>query len=445
MRKCIEIAEEDKEYRSTRDGIWAEKGWNPGSATSLLLSIGELDPTYGSDLLNHIVAWQTKESHCASGLLSGIRYVNKDKGNEATHRLLDQNTIFAKCIVARSYSWKSKTDQCIEKEDLSILDQLSKTPDPELRLYITESLPNFYAVDANTVLEILVRLSSDDSLTVTRQVIRALVSKELTPQNHLEKYKKVMRNCVRLERIDHDAERILHTIFRHEPIWVIKFFEERIAYKENESNRYNSISDRPSELFKFDAVPHRPYYLFEGVDWNNQNVLGALKRVRDWVLHTSNLLRFEAPNLLTSMIGGNDLHSDGIKINGAMRKLFEEWIDSEDIELMRESAYLMRGFDADAVFYSIAESLLTKSERNNKADKEVEGGIIAALSSGVYSRNIGEPVPCLVEQIKDLKIWRDKTQSTVVAQFAEDLIKMIEQDIEKQLQEDEEFLEGEEW
>ena len=446
MQECIVVAEKGKEYRSTRDSIWAEKGWDPGTATSLLHSIGELDPSYGSDLLDHIVAWQIEESHCAAGLLSGIRYINKDEGSEATHRLLDQNTIFAKRIVARSYFWRSKTERCIGKEDLSILDQLSKTLDPQLRLYIAESLSNFYVVDANTVLEILVRLSTDESPIVTRHVIHTLTRQELkfSPQNHLEKYKQVMLNCVRLERLDHDTEQVLHSIFRHDPMWVIKFFEERIAYKENESNRSERF-EYNSESFMYDAVPHRLHYLFEDVDWNDPNALTALRRVRDWVLTSSNLLRFEAPNLLTSMIGGNDLHSDGIKINGAMRKLFEEWIDSEDIELMRESAYLMRGFDADAVFYSIAESLLTKSERNNKADKEVEGGIVAALSSGVYSRNIGEPVPCLVEQIKDLKIWRDKTQSTVVAQFAEDLIKMIEQDIEKQLQEDEEFLEGEEW
>ena len=446
MRECIRIAERGKEHRSTRDSVWAEKGWDPGTATSLLHSIGELDPSYGSDLLDHIVAWQIEESHCAAGLLSGIRYINKDEGSEATHRLLDQNTIFAKRIVARSYFWRSKTERCIGKEDLSILDQLSKTLDPQLRLYIAESLSNFYVVDANTVLEILVRLSTDESPIVTRHVIHTLTRQELkfSPQNHLEKYKQVMLNCVRLERLDYDAEQALGIIFKHDPIWVIEFFEKRIAYRENESNRSERF-EYNSESFKYDAVPHRPHYLFEDVDWNDQNALAALRRVRDWVLGSSNLLRFEAPNLLTSMVGGNDPRSDEIKINGAMRKLFEEWIDSEDIELMRESAYLMRGFDADAVFYSIAESLLTKSERNNKADKEVEGGIIAALSSGVYSRNIGEPVPCLVEQIKDLKIWRDKTQSTVVAQFAEDLIKMIEQDIEKQLQEDEEFLEGEEW
>ena len=106
MQKCIAVSEEDKEYRSTRDSIWAEKGWNPGAATSLLQSIGELDPSYGSDLLDHIVAWQTEESHCASGLLSSIRYINKDKASETTHRLLDQNTIFAKRIVARSYFWR---------------------------------------------------------------------------------------------------------------------------------------------------------------------------------------------------------------------------------------------------------------------------------------------------------------------------------------------------
>ena len=443
MQECIAVAEEDKEYRSARDSIWAEKGWNPGTATSLLLSIGELAPSYSSDLLDYIIAWRTEESHCASGLLSGIRYVNKDKGSEVTHRLLDQDTIFAKRIIARSYSWRSKTDRGIGDEDLSILDQLSETSDLQLRLYIAESLPNFYVMDANTVLEILVRLSSDESPIVTRQVIHALTNKELkfSPQNHLEKYKAVMLNCVRLERLDYDAEQALRTIFRHDPIWVIEFFEKRIAYKENESKRYDSFSDRPSELFKFDAIPHRPHYLFEDVDWSDRNALTALKRVRDWVLTSSNPLRFEAPNLLTSMVTGNDPRSDEIKINGAMRKLFEEWIDSENLELMREAAYLMRGFDTDAVFYSVVELLIIKSE----SDKQVQNEIIAALSSGVYSKNIGDPAPHLVKRIKDLKALQDRTQSPLVVQFAKGLIEMTEQDIEKQLQEDEELLEGEEW
>ena len=443
MQECIQIAERDKEYRGNRDSIWAEKGWNPGRATSLLQSIGELNSSYGSDLLDHIVAWQTEESHCASGLLSGIRYVNKDKASEATYRLLDQNTIFAKRIVARSYLWRNKIDQCTGKEDLSILNQLSKTPDSQLRQYIVESLQNFYGVDTNTVLEILVELSSDESPIVTRQVTHALTSQalEFSPQNHLNKYKQVMLNCVRLERIDYDAEQALGVIFKHDPIWVIEFFEKRIAYKENESKRYDSISDRPSEWFKFDAVPHRPHHLFENVDWNNQNALAALKRVRNWVLESSHLLRFEAPNLLTSMLSGNDPRSDEIKINDAMRKLFEEWINSEDPKLMKEAAYLMRGFDADAVFYSLAESVLIKSE----GDKQVQGAIVAALYSGVYSRNFGEPAPHFAKRIKDLKALRDRTQSPIVTHFAEDLIKITEQDIEKQLQEDEEFLEGEEW
>ena len=250
-----------------------------------------------------------------------------------------------------------------------------------------------------------------------------------------------MLNCIRLERIDYDVEQVLGVIFKHDPIWVIGFFEKRITYKENESNRYDSISDRPSELFKFDAVPHRPHHLFEGVDWSDQNTLAALKRVRDWVLKSSNLLRFEAPILLTSMIGGDDPRSDGIKINAAMQKLLGEWIDSGDLELMRGVAYLMRGFDADAVFYFFAELVLIKSD----GDKQVQGGIIAALSSGVYSRNIGEPTPYLVKQIEDLKAWRDRTLSPIVVQFAKDLIERTEQDIGKQLQEDEEFLEGEEW
>ena len=443
MWKCIETAETDKEYRSPRDSIWAEKGWNPGSATSLLLSIGELDPSYGSDLLDHIVAWQTEESHCAAGLLSGIRYINRDKGNEVTHRLLEQDTIVAKRIVARSYFWRSKTDGCIGKGDLSILGQLSKTPDSQLRLYIAESLPNFYAVDANTVLEILATLSSDESPRVTRQVLYALTRNalEFSPQNHLKKYKRVMLNCVRLERIDSEAEQALRAIFTHEPMWVIEFFEKRIAYKENESERYDSFSDRPRDLLKFDAVPHRPHYLFEDVDWNDAEAMEALRRVRDWVRTSSNLLRFEAPNLLVSMLSGNDPRNDEIKINPAMRKLFEEWIDSEDLELIREVAYLMRGFDTDAVFYSLAESVLIKST----SDKQAQSGIVAALYSGVYSRNFGDPAPHLLKRIKDLKALRDRTQSPIVTEFAEDLIKMTEQDIEKQAQEDEEFLEGEVW
>jgi hypothetical protein len=124
-----------------------------------------------------------------------------------------------------------------------------------------------------------------------------------------------------------------------------------------------------------------------------------------------------------------------------MRKLLGEWIDSKDLELMREAAYLMRGFDPDTVFYSLAELLVIKS----KGDKQVQGGIIAALSSGVYSRSFGEPAPHLVKRIKDLEALRDRTQSLIVTQFAEDLIEMTKQDIETQAQEDEEFLEGEEW
>ena len=72
----------------------------------------------------------------------------------------------------------------------------------------------------------------------------------------------------------------------------------------------------------------------------------------------------------------------GLKINAALRELFEEWIDSENIELMREAAYLMRGFDADRVFYFLVESLVIES----KGDRQVQGEITAALSSGVYSR-----------------------------------------------------------
>ena len=143
--------------------------------------------------------------------------------------------------------------------------------------------------------------------------------------------------------------------------------------------------------------------------------------------------------MLTSMVGGDDPRSSKVKINSPMRKLFEEWIKSKDLELMREATYLMRGFDADAVFYSLAESAVIKSE----GDKQVQGGITAALSSGVSARNLGEPAPHLKKRMADLKAWHARSNSVIVVQFAEDLIDMTQREIDWLAQEDEEFLEEE--
>ena len=435
MKEYIEFAEEEKDYRNPADGIWEEKGWNPGSATFLLRTLGGLNPKYGLDLLNEIVAWEIDESHCASGLVRGMRVSDKDLGKEAIHNLLKQDSIFAKRIVAKSYYGISRNKQVIDKGDLEILDQLSEVPDSELRIYIAQTLPDFFGVDTEIVLEILVRLSTDDSPRVMRETINALSSKnlEFSPQKYLEKFKQLMLNCISLERLDYESERVLHTIFRLDPVWVIKFFEERIAYKEN-------ITDR-TDSYKYDAVPYHPHHLFDNVDWNEKNANATLRRVRDWVLTPSNTLRFEAPTLLTSMLNGNEPHGGDVKINSAMRKLFEEWIDSGDIELMIEATYLMRGFDTDSVFYFLVERVLENSKRN----KDVESNIITVFYSKVYSRNRGEPTPSLVKRIKELKVLQDRSQSHYVKQFAENFIKIIEQEIERQLQEDEEFLEGEEW
>ena len=141
------------------------------------------------------------------------------------------------------------------------------------------------------------------------------------------------------------------------------------------------------------------------------------------------------------MLNGNESRGSDVKINGVMRKLFEEWIDSEDIKLMYNAAYLMRGFHTDAVFYSLLEKVLINSEGN----KDVRGALTAALYSGGGFSNIGEPPPRLVKRLKDLKALQDATRSSHVIRFTQVLIKMTEQDIETQLQEDEEFLEGEEW
>ena len=441
MRGYIEIADKEKEYKNTIDRIWDEKGWNIGSATSVLSKLGELNPSYGIDLLNEIVAWGIDESHCASGLLSGIRMSDQDLARETTHHLLNQDSIVAKRIVAKGYRSTSESKQDISREDLEILDQLSEIPDSELRLDIAQSIyiaqipSNTNGEEAEHVLDILIQLSTDDSPRVMRETIRALSNKtlEFTPKKHLEKYKQLMHNCISLEQLDYESERVLHTIFKHDPIWVISFFEERIAYKENMSDR--------SDSYKYDAIPNHPHQLFNDIDWNRKNANDALRRVRDWVLKPSNVLKFEAPRLLTSMLSGNEPRGSEIKINAAMKKLFEEWIDSEDIKLMQNAAYLMRGFDTDPVFYSLVERVLINSKRN----EDVESNIIAVFYSKVYSRNRGEPTPLLVQRIKNLKDLKDKTQSPYVTQFAEDFIKITEQDIETQLQEDEEFLEGEEW
>ena len=270
---------------------------------------------------------------------------------------------------------------------------------------------------------------------VMRETIRALDNDNLkfSPQKHLETYKQLMLNCISLERLDYESERVLNTIFRHDPIWVIEYFEKRITYKENESDR--------SKMFKYDAVPYHPHYLFNDIDWNKKNSNAALRRVRDWVRKSSFSLKFEAPQVLTSMLSGNEPRGSDVKINGALKKLFEEWIDSEDIELMRYTAYLMRGFDTDHVFYSLLEKVLTNSD----GDEQVRGGLFAALFSGGGFRNIGEPSPRLVKRIKDLRTLFFRTQSPLIKRFTKDLIKMTEQDIERQLQKDEEFLEGEEW
>ncbi len=50
-----------------------------------------------------------------------------------------------------------------------------------------------------------------------------------------------------------------------------------------------------------------------------------------------------------------------------------------------------------------------------------------------------------MKRIKDLRTLFFRTQSPLIKRFTKDLIKMTEQDIELQLQDDEEFLEGEEW
>ena len=426
----------------------AEKGWEYGSVTSFFQTIGELYPTYGDALLDHTAAWQMDESHYASGLLVGLRHFDKDKAQKAVHRLLNWGNIFAKRIIAKSYRWSSEK-QSFNQEDLQILSQLSKIPDELLLRYVTESLPNFYNVDANIVLEILVRLSTDTSPSVISGVLGTLSSKEFkcSQQEHLGKYKQVMQNYLHLSHLSPNAELVLHTIFMHDPIWVIAFFEDRIAYKARKVKDVEVIPDDIHKFFEYRPVPYHFQELFKDVNWNEKKMVKTLKRVRNWVRMPSKdsmistNLRIEAPGLLVSMVGGNDTIKLDIKINEAMKTLLEEWIDSGKLVLIREAAYLMRDFDPDDVFYSLAESILIKSEGN----PHVQDNIIIAICAGVYSRTHGELSPQLEKRIADLKALRQRTESSVVSQFANHLIKSTEREIREQLQADEEFLEGEEW
>ena len=420
MRDCIDIAERGREY---------------ASATVFLRNIGELDPAYGAALLDHILAWQIDESHCAVGLLIGIRHSDECGARQATHRLLHRDDIFAKRVVAGSYGWPADKER-FNREDLLILGQLSETPDQQVRTYTAASLPNFYTVDAKTVLDILVRLSTDESPEVIAAASRSLISKELefSPQDHLDIYKAFMHNCRYLKRIDHWTELVLHTIFQSDPVWVIEFFEKRIADK--------ASSDTNSDPFQYEAVPSRFRTLFQDVNWDDEDAMAALRRVRDWVFAPLPNQEWEAPALLASMIGGNNPHNREVNINKAMQKLFEEWIDSGDSDKLCGTAYLMRKFRDDKVFYSLAESLLTKSN----GDKRVQKEITDALRSGTRSRSVGEASAQDLQQIEDLKVLRDKPkQAQAVVEFANRLIRLIEEEIKLEQQRDEEFMEGVGW
>ncbi len=431
MRECIEAAEKVRGYGA------AYPLWEAG-----LQNIGELDPTYGTDLLNHILAWQIDASYYGSRLLIGIRDADENKAREEIQWLLDQDDLFANRIVAGSYLRTSKSPQ-FQEEDLQILSQLSETPDSHLKFYIARCLPNFYIVDVNTVLGILVRLSADESPWVGRETINTLISEELKapPQEYLGIYKQIMENCLYLDQLDYESEVALHTIFMSDPIWVIVFFEKRIAYQEERFKKHNTTLDDLSKPSRYEAIPIRLHYLFNSVDWNDKNAMTALRRVRDWALAPSGYQKMVAPGLLASMISGSDSQSGEIQINFAIQKVLGEWINSGDMEKIWWAACLMRNFDENETFYSLVESLLIKSSGDEKVATEIE----ASIGTVSYSGSLGEPLPHLEKRIEYAKALGEKTQSPIVIQFADRLIDRTKEEIKRELQRDEEILEGEEW
>ena len=407
-----------------------EQDSNSWAAAYHLWIIGKLNPKYGSELLDYILAWQTDVPDYASGLLGGIRYSDNVKASKIIHCLLNQDNRSAKRIVIKSYLWSTE-GQSFDKDDLQILVQLSEIPDENLKSDIVTTLPNFFNLDVETVLGILIRLSTDESSLIKWETIKVLF--RFSSQKHLDTYKQVMHNCVNLEHLDYHSEEVLHAIFMSDPIWVIAFFEKRIAYQEKEFKR---------NITNYEAIPIRLHYLFKDVDWNDKNVMDALRRVRDWGLGPPSHRKWLAPGLLASMVDGNSSQIEGTKINNAVQTILEEWIDSEDSEKMWWAACLLRNFDEDKVFYSLVESLLIKSKGDAKVSTEIEASIGTV---GAYSGALGEPLPHLEKRIEYLKALQNKTESPIVKQFADHLTDRTKLEIARELQRDEEILEGEEW
>ena len=407
-----------------------EQDSNSWAAAYHLWIIGKLNPKYGSELLDYILAWQTDVPDYASGLLGGIRYSDKVKASKIIHCLLNQDNRSAKRIVIKSYLWSTE-GQSFDKEDLQILVQLSEIPDENLKSDIVTTLPNFFNVDVETVLGILIRLSTDESSLIKWETIKVLF--RFSSQKYLDTYKQIMHNCVNLEHLDYHSEEVLHAIFMSDPIWVIAFFEKRIAYQEKEFKR---------NITNYEAIPIRLHYLFKDVDWNDKNVMDALRRVRDWGLGLPSHRKWLAPGLLASMVDGNSSQIEGTKINNAVQTILEEWIDSEDSEKMWWVACFLRNFDEDKVFYSLVESLLIKSKGDAKVSTEIEASIGTVVG---YSGVLGEPPPHLEKRIEYLNTLRDETGSPIVEQFTDHLIERTKLDIKRERQRDEEILEGEEW
>ena len=408
----------------------SENVTNSFAVAQHLWTIGKLNPIYGSELLDYILSWQTDVQDYAAGILGGIRYSDNDKALEITHRLLHQDNISVKRIVAKSFLWGTE-GQSFDKDDLQILVQLTEMPDENLIADIVKTLPNFYNVDREGVREILLRLSTNESSLIKVETIKVLI--KFSSEKDLDTCKQVMHNCVSLEYLDAYSEFVLHAIFLSDPIWVIAFFEKRIAYQEKEFK---------SDITNYEAIPIRRHYLFKDIDWNDKNVMDALRRVRDWGLGPPSYLKWLAPGLLASMVERNSSQIEGTKINNAVKTILEEWIDSEDSDKMWWAACLLRNFDEDKVFYTLVESLLIKSNGDVKILTEIEASIGTV---GAYSGAFGEPLPHHVKRLEYLKALQEKTESSIVKQFADHLTDRTKQEIEREQQRDEEFLEGEEW
>ncbi|MFC1716621.1 hypothetical protein ACFL6S_23335, partial [Candidatus Poribacteria bacterium] len=222
----------------------------------------------------------------------------------------------------------------------------------------------------------------------------------------------------------HYIGRILKTIFDHDPLWVIGFFEKRVERKILKDDR------------DYNAIPYGALHEFINIDWETPEKVLVLRRVMKWTEESPASYRlWEAPRLLKNLIREKESPL-AVHINKPLENLLADWANSGQIERIRRCAYILRDFAEDPAFYSLVEKMLLKSNGDNKVKED----LMLAITSEGYTRGLGQPAQIHLERLSYLKKLRDRADSPIVREFAQKMIQSTEHTIKEELQRDEELL-----